>query len=101
MERRMKTNLRVAAYLLGLLCVVSATNGCSGERPFSGHAGAPTSVTSSASPQPSGNLAPQQPLSEAGIVRKTRKPDPGALAVSLTNITVSNQGDHDEAVFEF
>ena len=43
----------------------------------------------------------QQSLANAGVVRKTRLPDPGAVAISLSSITVSRQGDHDEAIFEF
>ena len=72
----MRPSLCRSASLLGFICVISVAVGCSEGQSLTGQ-------------------------TDAGIGRKTRMPDPSAVAISLTNITVSNQGDHDQAVFEF
>ena len=92
----MRPSLRRSASLLGFICVISVTISCSEGQSLTGQTDVPSSVSGGPSVD-----SPSQSLANAGIARKTRLPDPGAVAISLTNITVSNQGDHDEAVFEF
>jgi hypothetical protein len=76
--------------------MISATVSCSDGHSRTGQTDVPSSVSGALSVD-----SPSQSLANAGITRKTRLPDPGAVAISLTNITVSKQGDRDEAVFEF
>jgi hypothetical protein len=92
----MRPSLCRSASLLGFICVISMMVSCSEGQSLTGQTDAPSTVGGALSVD-----SPSQSLADAGIGRKTRLPDPGAVAISLTNITVSNQGDHDQAVFEF
>ena len=89
----MRSSLWRSASLLGFICVISATVSCSETPP---QADVPRSVSGAPSVD-----SPSPSLADAGPERKTRMPDPGAVAISLTNIMVSHHDDHDEAVFEF
>jgi hypothetical protein len=92
----MGTRVCRAAQLFVLLCLTSAAAGCGGQLPFSGqgetsHASTgDTSVIQTSQRFPAG----------AGVARNTRAPDPNAVAVSLRAITISQELDHDEVVFE-
>lgn len=97
----MRTCLRRSAYLLGIMCLVSATVGCSVSHPFAAQTDVPNSVTDAPTAESSQAPPPQQSPADAGVVRKTRVPDPGAVAISLSSITVNSQVDRDEAIFEF
>lgn len=97
----MRTCIRRSAYLLGIMCLISATVSCSVRHPFAAQTDVQNSVTGAPAAESSVDPPPQQSLAEAGVVRKTRLPDPGAVAISLSSITVSRQGDHDQAIFEF
>lgn len=97
----MRTSIRRSAYLLGIMCLISATVSCSVRHPFAAQTDVPNSVTGAPAAESSVDPPPQQSLGEAGVVRKTRSPDPGAVAIWLTSITVSRQGDYDQAIFEF
>ena len=92
----MRPSLCRSASLLGFICVISVAVGCSEGQSLTGQTDVPSSVSGAQSVD-----SPPQSPTDADIGLKTRLPDPSAVAISLTNITVSNQGDHDQAVFEF
>ena len=96
----MRTSLRRSACLFGFTCLILATVSCSDRHSLPGQTDLTSSVNSAPAAEPEVK-SPSQSLADAGPVRKTRVPDPGAVAISLTRITVSHQGGHDEAVFEF
>ena len=92
----MRTRLHPLAQLTWLIFAVSAAVACSNAHQAAEPAAPANSHADSSTAQPSvGSLA------DAGPDRKTRVPDPDAVAISLTNITVNRQGDHDQAVFAF
>jgi hypothetical protein len=85
---RRRRGMRASA-LLGT-CLVTMATAC-GE-------GA-TGVVASSDPTPTETTALR--LAAAGMTPKTSRPEPGAIAVALTSITVDRAGDHDRAIFEF
>jgi hypothetical protein len=88
-----RRNRRAAAYLAPLACLAILASGCS-NAVSAGESTAPMTSTRTTAAQP-------VPLQQAGIGRKTRRPDAEALAISMTAMAVTRQGDHDQAVLTF
>ena len=72
----MRTSLRRSAYLLGLICVISATVGCSDEQSSAGQTEVPSSAPGAPAAKSSVESPPPQSLADAGEEPKTRVPDP-------------------------
>ena len=92
----MRHSLRSTFYTLGIIVVTSAAVGCSNHSATENEQGIPTGSASAQIPPASAT-----PLAKADSYRKTRRPGPEATAISLTDITVSRQSDHDQAVLGF
>ncbi len=90
----MRASRRTAAYLAPLVCVATLASGCTNAV----SAGESTAPMTSSAPT---TAAQPVPLRQAGIGRKTRRPDAEALAISMTSMAVTRQGDHDSAVLTF
>jgi hypothetical protein len=80
--------------LLGVASVAMMVASCSGDE------GTSTAATSAAAAAAASlpTTSTLTPLDEAGIDRKTRRPDPGATALTLVNMSVRRSGDYDQAV---
>jgi hypothetical protein len=93
----MRTSLRSTVYVLGIVVLTSVAVGCSNR----GSADNGSSATSDPSAVQSVSTSAPDPLAEANVDRKTRRPDPDATAITLTNIAVTRQDDHDQVVLSF
>jgi hypothetical protein len=96
----MRISVNKRTYLLGLVCAVFITPSCN-ETTTSAGPPATSAPPSTGAIESSMHAQPPQSLADAGMGRKTSVPDPDAVAISLTNITLTADGDHDQAVFEF